>query len=110
MFQRHCMSLSSTSTIPLKPTTAGSKHGCRRCEIETLPVRSDLGRRHAFVQNVRRGHYEIGTGEAAHHRLRIAFDAFAVFWNHRPQRSPLSTIGQRNTAVRLLGAAVTGEG
>jgi hypothetical protein len=28
---------------------------------------------HAFVQNTRRGHYEIATDEPAHHRLRIAF-------------------------------------
>ena len=28
---------------------------------------------HAFVQNLRRGHYE-----PAHHRLRLAFDALAV--------------------------------
>jgi transposase-like protein len=33
---------------------------------------------HAFVQNLRRGHYEIATDEPAHHRLRIAFDALAA--------------------------------
>ena len=33
---------------------------------------------HAFVQNLRRGHYEIATDEPAHDRLRIAFDALAV--------------------------------
>jgi len=33
---------------------------------------------HAFVQNLRRGHYEIATDEPAHHRLRLAFDALAV--------------------------------
>ena len=33
---------------------------------------------HAFVQNLRRGHYEIATGEPAHDRLRIAFDALAA--------------------------------
>jgi IS6 family transposase len=33
---------------------------------------------HAFVQNPRRGHYEIATDEPAHHRLRIAFDALAL--------------------------------
>jgi IS6 family transposase len=29
---------------------------------------------HAFVQNLRRGHYEIATETPARHRLRIAFD------------------------------------
>jgi transposase-like protein len=33
---------------------------------------------HAFVQNLRRGHYEIATDEPAHHRLRIAFDTLAA--------------------------------
>jgi transposase, IS6 family len=32
----------------------------------------------AFVQNLRRGHYEIGTDEPAHDRLRIAFNALAA--------------------------------
>jgi hypothetical protein len=30
---------------------------------------------HAFVQNVRRGHYEIATEEPAHDRLRMTFNA-----------------------------------
>jgi transposase, IS6 family len=33
---------------------------------------------HAFVQNLRRGHYDIATDAAARHRLRIAFDDLAV--------------------------------
>ena len=33
---------------------------------------------HAFVQNLRRGHYEMATDEPAHDRLRIAFDALAA--------------------------------
>jgi transposase-like protein len=32
---------------------------------------------HAFVQNLRRGHYEITTDEPARHRLRLAFDELA---------------------------------
>jgi IS6 family transposase len=34
---------------------------------------------HAFVQNLRRGYYEIATDEPAHDRLRLAFDALAVW-------------------------------
>ena len=29
---------------------------------------------HAFVQNLRRGHYELATDAAGRHRLRTAFD------------------------------------
>src|SRR5450631_2949343 len=37
-----------------------------------------LAEGHAFVQNLRRGHYEIATDEPPHDRLRIAFDALAA--------------------------------
>ena len=33
---------------------------------------------HAFVQNLRRGHYDIATGTPSHHWLRIAFDDLAL--------------------------------
>ena len=33
---------------------------------------------HAFVQNLRRGHYDIATDVSARHRLRIAFDDLAI--------------------------------
>jgi len=33
---------------------------------------------HAFVQNLRRGHYDIATDTAGRHRLRIAFDELAL--------------------------------
>jgi transposase, IS6 family len=33
---------------------------------------------HAFVQNLRRGHYDIGTDVPSHHRLRAAFDDLAL--------------------------------
>ena len=33
---------------------------------------------HAFVQNLRRGHYDIATDVPEHHRLRIAFDDVAI--------------------------------
>ena len=33
---------------------------------------------HAFVQNLRRGHYDIATGTPSHHKLRIAFDDLAL--------------------------------
>ena len=33
---------------------------------------------HAFVQNLRRGHYDIATHAPNRHRLRIAFDDIAI--------------------------------
>jgi transposase, IS6 family len=33
---------------------------------------------HAFVQNLRRGHYDIATDVQAHHSLRLAFDDLAI--------------------------------
>ena len=33
---------------------------------------------HAFVQNLRRGHYDIATDAPSRHRLRIAFDDLAT--------------------------------
>jgi transposase, IS6 family len=33
---------------------------------------------HAFVQNLRRGHYDIATEVSSRHRLRVAFDDLAL--------------------------------
>ncbi len=33
---------------------------------------------HAFIQDIRRGHYEIATDAPLHHRLRVAFDELAL--------------------------------
>jgi transposase, IS6 family len=33
---------------------------------------------HAYVQNLRRGHYDIATGVPSYHRLRISFDDLAL--------------------------------
>ena len=33
---------------------------------------------HAFVQNIRRGHYELATDIPARHRIRAAFDELAM--------------------------------
>jgi hypothetical protein len=33
---------------------------------------------HAFVQNLRRGHYELATDVPARHRIRTAFDQLAM--------------------------------
>jgi IS6 family transposase len=51
----------------LRPTRGLKRHRSARV----------LAARHAFVQNLRRGHYDIATEIAGRHRLRIAFDDLA---------------------------------
>ncbi len=59
----------------------GSKSGFDRCAASRRsdPLAS-LPPAIAFVQNIRRGHYEIATDAPLHHRVRVAFDelAFAI--------------------------------
>jgi transposase, IS6 family len=52
----------------LRPMRGLKRHRCARI----------LAAGHAFVQNLRRGHYEIATGAPARHRLRVAFDDLAL--------------------------------
>jgi IS6 family transposase len=42
--------------------------------MKTLRTLSAVARGHAFVQNLRRGHYEIATHATTRRRLRAAFD------------------------------------
>ena len=51
--------------------------------IDYVPVKRYRSARiiaagHAFVQNLRRGHYDVATETPARHRLRIAFDELAL--------------------------------
>jgi hypothetical protein len=52
----------------------------QRFRTETAPLGRTNRRRHAFVQNLRRGHYELATEVPAQLRLATAFTelAFAV--------------------------------
>jgi hypothetical protein len=47
-------------------------------DLETFRSARTLGAGHAFVQNLRRGHYEIAVEEPTRHRLRAAFDQLTV--------------------------------
>lgn len=51
----------------------GSRHGCGRCAGSLRTITAG----HAFVQNVRRGHYEITAYVDVHDRVRVAFDDLA---------------------------------
>jgi hypothetical protein len=46
--------------------------------LKRLRSAQTLAAGHAFIQNLRRGHYKLGTDEAAHHRLPIAFNELAA--------------------------------
>jgi len=57
----------------------GSRPGCDRC-VASRRFRSAriLATGHAFVQNLRRGHYDLATDAPAQLRLREAFDELAL--------------------------------
>ncbi len=46
--------------------------------LKTFRSARILATGHAFVQNLRRGHYEIATDAAAHQRLPVAFGELAL--------------------------------
>ncbi len=46
--------------------------------LKTFRSARILATGHAFVQNLRRGHYEIATDAPAHHRAQVAFDELAL--------------------------------
>jgi hypothetical protein len=62
---------------------------------------------HAFIQNLRRGHYEIATDAPARHQLRIAFHSLAATIDPQSMRIILRRcpgMTQRNSATAWLGA------
>jgi transposase-like protein len=46
--------------------------------LKTFPLARILATGHAFVQNLRRGHYDIATDAPVHHRLPTASDELAL--------------------------------
>jgi IS6 family transposase len=53
---------------------------------------------HAFVQSLRRGHYEIATDEAVHARVRVAFECLAQAVKGTAERPVAPPIGRCNGA------------
>jgi len=45
--------------------------------LKTIRSLRTVAAGHAFVQNLRRGHYELSTDVPAHDRLRVAFTELA---------------------------------
>jgi hypothetical protein len=72
---------------------------------------------HAFVQNLRRGHYELATDVPARHRIPTAFDQLAVtswqpmilvsapYSTHRSANATLPLAGHRNLCASTPCAA-----
>jgi len=59
-------------------TTAGSKPGCGRCaDSNALASVRTVATGHAFVQNLRRGHYAITADLPVYDPVRVAFDELA---------------------------------
>ena len=73
-----CTPWSDTPTTQSRQITGGSKPGSGQCAGEAATLSADSRRGHAFVQNLRRGHYDIATHVSARHQLRTAFDELAV--------------------------------
>jgi len=46
--------------------------------LKRFPSAARVAAGHAFVQNLRRGHYELATGAPAHLRLATAFTELAL--------------------------------
>jgi hypothetical protein len=66
----------ASAATPAKERSAGSW-------LPTSSVRrragfTDLAAGHEFVQNLRRGHYELATGIPARHRIPAAFDELVM--------------------------------
>jgi len=62
----------------LDATTAASRHGSGRRGLKTHRTASVVIRGHAFVQNPRRGHYELPVDAAPVFRLATAFDELGL--------------------------------
>jgi IS6 family transposase len=55
---------------------------------------------HAFVQNLRRGHYDIAAETPGRHRLRVAFDNLTLTTSHHGTMTTLRrTHGRHNTTA-----------
>jgi hypothetical protein len=61
--------------LPIVESTAKWRLGDARREDDALTAHVAAG--HAFVQNLRRGHYEITVDVPAHDRVRVAFTDLA---------------------------------
>ncbi len=78
--------------------------------LKRLPSARTIAAGHAFVQNLRRGHYELTTEQPVHGRVRVAFDELALcLWSRLSAHTPRApNVRDRLTqqSPRELGEAV----
>src|SRR6266511_2390920 len=72
------VTMSGMATTGWRPTTAGSNTGCDRCAGSATTEPQDLSSPDTFIQNIRRGHYEIGVDAPPALRLAAAFTELAA--------------------------------
>ena len=73
------MTPASTPTTGSSATTAASKPDSAPCADSTATTASVVIEGHAFVQNLLRGHYELGVHARTRHlRVAAAFDELAT--------------------------------
>jgi hypothetical protein len=98
--------------------TAEADHGRLKARLrpmrglKTMRSLRTVAAVHAFVQNLRRGHYEITVDVSTHDRVRAAFTDLArcLYRDHERRRAAkLRPIDQRNNAVPT-STAITREG
>jgi transposase, IS6 family len=76
--RRRGIAPTATPTITSRPTTAVSSRGWVRCVGSSRTAAKVVIAGHAFVQNLRRGHYELAVEEPATRRVAVAFDELAL--------------------------------
>jgi hypothetical protein len=70
---------SSTRTTWWSAIIVDSRHGFGQCEASKHDrTASVVISGHAFIQNLRRGHYELGTDTDEHLRIPAVFDELAA--------------------------------
>jgi hypothetical protein len=71
--------LARLAPVDLAPHTRGSRPGSDPCAVSRRHRSARTAAAgHAFVQNLRRGQYEIATEQPERHRLRVAFADLAL--------------------------------
>ena len=69
---------STTPITPSKLTTADSRPGWPLRGLKRLRSARVISTGHAFIQNLRRGHYELGVDADPRHQLSAAFAELAL--------------------------------
>ena len=64
--------------LPVMPSASCARSSCDRRGVRTIRSLRTIAAGHAFVQNLRRGHYEITVDVDVLDRVRAAFDNLSL--------------------------------